>query len=438
MIETVVIYLLLFVLWLEPTFGKAVSTGIKGVSLANMAIALIILGWLLSNAFKRQNFQWNNLYKYIIGLVWVVAMSIPYKALNGEFRHVSMLHEIVAFKGWVEPFILFVLIFNLARSKLIIKRITFGLMTVVILSALVTILVVTKVALIGALQIEHGGYWPVFAEPNQYAAYLVLMFPIFISYTLLGSRLSGRIVSALSCITIMCALIASGSRGGLLSFCVSIFTLFWILKSFKGKARKGILTAGVILIVLVSISLFVLPSRLEQRTSARVAVEEGADLNKYSSGRLDIWKSSFSYFLKEPLFGLGLNGYHDIIEKLTGSPSNSHNNYLQYLADHGIIGFGVFALLILGVLRSGLKALREANDDFGIILFSGFFVGMVGFSIAIFFVVVLHLWSLVMIYSAVTLKYAQLDAEENSAPNPIHESVVSYSYGSGLKGVIGG
>jgi hypothetical protein len=67
MIETVVIYLLLFVLWLEPTFGKAVSTGIKGVSLANMAIALIILGWLLSNAFKRQNFQWNNLYKYIIG-----------------------------------------------------------------------------------------------------------------------------------------------------------------------------------------------------------------------------------------------------------------------------------------------------------------------------------------------------------------------------------
>ena len=438
MIETGVIYLLLFVLWLEPTFGKAVSTGIKGVSLANMAIALIILGWLLSNAFKRQNFQWNSLYKYIIGLVWIVAMSIPYKILNGEFSHVNILHEIVAFKGWVEPFILFVLVFNLARSKLIIKRITFGLMTVVMLSALVTLLVVTKVALIGALQIEHGGYWPVFAEPNQYAAYLVLMFPLFMSYTLLGSRLSGRIVAALCCVTIICALVTSGSRGGLLSFCVSIFTLFWLLKSSKGKAKKGIMAAGGILIVLVSIAFFSLPSRLEQRTSARVAVEEGADLNKYSSGRLDIWKSSFNFFLKKPLFGLGQNGYRDKVIAKTGSSSNSHNSYLHYLTNHGVIGYSVFVFLILGLLRNSFKGFRETNDDFGIILFSGFIVGMVGFSIAIFFVVVLDLWSLVMIYCAVTLRYAQLDAEENTAPKPIHESVVTNSYGSGMRGATGG
>jgi O-antigen ligase len=437
-IETVVMYALLFVLWLEPTFGAAVSTGIKGVSLANMAIALIILGWLLSNAFRRQNFQWSSLNKYIIALVWIVAMSIPYKVLNGEFRRVSILQEIVAFKGWLEPFMLFVLIYHLARSKMIIKRITFALMAVVVLSAVVTLLVVTKVALIGALQFEHGGYWPVFAEPNQYAAYLVFMFPLFMSYTLFGGSFRGRIASALSSVAIICALVASGSRGGLLSFLVSIFVLFFLIRAFKDKATKGIIAAVGILIILVSVSFIALPSWLGQRTTARVEVKEGADLNQYSSGRLDIWKSSFSFFLKQPLFGLGLNGYHDKIEEITGSSSNSHNNYLQYLADHGIIGFVFFVFLILALLRSSLKGLRETKDDFGIILFSGFFAGMVGLSVAIFFVVLLHLWSLIMVYCAVTIRYAQLDSDEKTDLRPMHGLAAANGLDNDPKEMVGG
>jgi hypothetical protein len=179
MIETVVIYFIFLIHWLELTFGTAMSTGIKGVSLGNLSVALAVLGWLLSIAFKRANFQWSNMYYFILLLVWVVAMSIPYKALHGDFRHVSMLREIVTFKNWVQPYLLLVLVFNLAHSKTIAKRITVGLMIYVMLSVLVTILVVTDTFLIGAIQIERGGHWPRFSGPNTYAAFLVLMSPLF-------------------------------------------------------------------------------------------------------------------------------------------------------------------------------------------------------------------------------------------------------------------
>jgi O-antigen ligase len=384
MIETVVIYFIFLIHWLELTFGTAMSTGIKGVSLGNLSVALAVLGWLLSIAFKRANFQWSNMYYFILLLVWVVAMSIPYKALHGDFRHVSMLREIVTFKNWVQPYLLLVLVFNLAHSKTIAKRITVGLMIYVMLSVLVTILVVTDTFLIGAIQIERGGHWPRFSGPNTYAAFLVLMSPLFFSHVLLSKLVSIRIATAGCFLLILFALIASGSRGGFLSFVVAVIAYLWLLKGLGKTSKRGLIAGFAVISLMVVITIAIMPSKITDRTSSRIEYEEGADLDKYSSSRIRIWTLAWPYFMKRPFFGMGHDGYKTIATEYNLA-GDTHNIYLGYLVDHGIIGLGLYGLLLIGLLNGGLKGLNNARDDFGIILCLSFFCGMLGLMIATFF-----------------------------------------------------
>ena len=412
MIETVVIYILFLVVWLEMTFGAAVSSGIRGISLGNLSLGLAVMGWLLSIVFRQVNFKWSNIYFIILAIVWAVAMSIPYKALHGEFTHVSMTQEIISFKNWIEPYVLFVLVFNLAHNKTIAKRITAGLMVFVMLSAIVTFLVVTEIYLIGATTINRAGHWPGFSGPNTYAAFLVLMSPLFISHLLFGKSMSLRIAIAGCCLLLLFALIASGSRGGLVGFVVALTAYLWLLRGLGKTSHRRLLAGVAVIISLVVLTIAIMPSEITERTSSRIEFEEDADLDKYSSSRIRIWTHAWSYFVKRPLLGMGQDGYKTIPREY-GTAGDTHNIYLKYLVDHGVLGLILYGLLLLGLLKGGLDGLKKTRDDFGTILFLSFFSGLIGLSASTFFSNIYRLWSIGMIYGALTLRYAQLDDQEH-------------------------
>ena len=419
MIETVVVYSLFLIHWLELIFGEAVSSGIRGLSLGNLAFALAFMGWLLGIAFKRANFQWNNFFYVVLGLIWVVAMSIPYKSLHGEFSHISIQREIMNFITWIQPFILFVLVFNLAHSKSIVKKMTIALMIYVILCVAVTILAVIDVWKIGEIRIQYEVInWPRFAEPNQFAAFLVLMSPIFISYLIFGKSKYSRIATAICCSLIFFALIASGSRGGLLAFGGALITYLWLLKGtgktglFKGKT--GLFKGVAVMLALVVVAILIVPSEVKEKTFVRFKYNEKKDLNDYSSGRLGMWEKSWRHFLQRPIFGYGQDSIRLI------ASTDSHNFYLTYLVNHGVIGFGIFSWMLIGLFKRGVKGMKNARDDFGIILFSGFSSGMFGLSLAIFFVNIYQFWFVVMIYATLALRYAQLDAQERNIAEQLY------------------
>jgi O-antigen ligase len=419
-LETIAIYFILFTLWVEPTFGIKLSN-VKGLSLGNLAFFAACVTWTISFALKKVNFQINKIYISVLLLIFYVVLSIPYKYLIGDFKHFSIMREVVDFKNWLEPFLYFFLLFNLAHNKIIIKRSIFGLMVVCMLTVIITLLDVSNFYIVGRVQIEHGGYWPVFAEPNQYAAYLVLMFPLFLSFTLYCNNKLGRIIFAIFSISILSALIASGSRGGLLSLLASLLIFSWTIKGLKEKAKKNIIVAGGIIILLFSISLFALPSWIENRTTERIEYQDGMDLNDYSSGRFEIWKEHIDYFYRRPILGLGFNGSYNLLEKNAVSHI-SHNTYLFYLVDYGILGLLIFLIFIMSMLKGSTEGLRKSNDIFGIALLSGFLSGLMGYMLSIFFVNIFGLWSLILIYCAFSLKYAQIEKSEREM---IHASFQS-------------
>ena len=408
------IYVLLFIFWIEATFNSYVSP-IKGLSLSNMLLYFLICWYGISVAFKRRRFIFNKLDLYFLALVVIIAFSIPLKIMNGEFKHVSLVREIVSFKGWVEPIFVFVLIFNLIGDKETCKKIISGLSVVLMLTVIITLLVVTNIALIGGLDFEHGGYWPKFAEPNQYAAYLVLMIPLFFSAVVFKKGFFTKTFALLCVVFSISSLICTGSRGGLLSFFISsvIYGIF-LLKMKKIDVRSFLVS--FILICLIIIGSFVfLPERIIDRTVARIMFsqdERELTLDTYSSGRIQLWGNALKLFTDRPFLGYGQDGFHSLFEERYNLKLDPHNMYIKYLLDHGIIGFLVFIMIMTHLARSTLSQFRRTNDPYGEMLYLSFFCGFLGYALAIFFVDLYNIRFLVFIYAAVVYRFIDLDREE--------------------------
>jgi O-antigen ligase len=80
--------------------------------------------------------------------------------------------------------------------------------------------------------------------------------------------------------------------------------------------------------------------------------------------RVQIWSETLRLIAAYPVFGCGLGGYHSAFLRYKQvAPASTvdfaHNDYLQFLAELGIIGFAIAAALILSVLFLTLRALSK-------------------------------------------------------------------------------
>ena len=85
--------------------------------------------------------------------------------------------------------------------------------------------------------------------------------------------------------------------------------------------------------------------------------------------RLELWRETLPLIAAYPFFGCGLGGYesafmpHKVSHPLL-TDDYAHNDYLQYLAELGLVGFTIVALLIGAVLFQALRAaIRHATPD---------------------------------------------------------------------------
>jgi O-antigen ligase len=67
--------------------------------------------------------------------------------------------------------------------------------------------------------------------------------------------------------------------------------------------------------------------------------------------RLEIWKVGFDYALEHPFTGAGFEGWRWIYPH-ADHPLDWHSAYVQIMAEHGLIAFGIWMLLFVGTLLS--------------------------------------------------------------------------------------
>lgn len=89
----------------------------------------------------------------------------------------------------------------------------------------------------------------------------------------------------------------------------------------------------------------------------------------FTNGRIHFWQTTWRIFLDYPLLGAGLDSFAYVFTRYdtwngTFRLEQAHNDYLQILADAGIVGFACVAWFIFLLYRGGWRTVRRSSDAF--------------------------------------------------------------------------
>jgi O-antigen ligase/Tfp pilus assembly protein PilF len=213
-----------------------------------------------------------------------------------------------------------------------------------------------------------------FRNPDHFADYLVLAFPIAVVGVLSPRSLMGRrwaesfaVFSAMAAVVCIVGVMISLSRGAWLAGLVgSAALVFASLRREKPGAPdegQGVMVrraaiAGCLLFLLALIVAGAPAGKIGERLS------ETANHDESVLDRISVWRDSIGIVRDFPLLGVGLGGWPEIFSRYDSEPwdpiyfwRETHNDYLQLLEEAGIIGF----LLAGWILLSQARALRRAR-----------------------------------------------------------------------------
>jgi O-antigen ligase len=136
-----------------------------------------------------------------------------------------------------------------------------------------------------------------------------------------------------------------------------------------------------------------------------------------SAGRTLLWQIAFDKWLHAPVFGAGWGAYRLSVGSAT------HNEFLMFLVDTGLVGFLLYAFVWLQVLTLVRRVRKAGYGD--AMLLAAFHSAVVTAMIAIFFVNLhkagLFMWS---ILGLVTGYCCQLLWQHNVATSKRHQAKV--------------
>ena len=195
---------------------------------------------------------------------------------------------------------------------------------------------------------------------NHYAGFLETVAVLFLAVAFWGRvRLPLRVM--LGALAILCyiGVILSGSRGGIFSSLVSIlvFALLSIRTLAIARPEKRIGWYAVAILGGLTLLFGAIVYGGLQSEFVRQRVEQTAEDNI----RILNWEAALDQFNLAPVFGTGA-GTHLIYgrlfrrPKIQADPVHAHNDYLELLAEYGLIG-GILAVIFLTAhLGGGLMA----------------------------------------------------------------------------------
>jgi O-antigen ligase len=142
----------------------------------------------------------------------------------------------------------------------------------------------------------------------------------------------------------MLAIILTASRGALLA---TVPALVFVVGSLT---RLGPFRRILVLAVLVA-ALFMLQPLVPQSSIQRLATSGASIAAGDLGGRENLWQEAITVFTEHPMLGVGGGAYRAVVE----SGQVAHNTFLSVLAEVGIIGFILFALIVATAVYESVR-----------------------------------------------------------------------------------
>ncbi len=151
----------------------------------------------------------------------------------------------------------------------------------------------------------------------------------------------------------------AGTRKGIIAFLIA----FVIISLMRAKnplslIKKLIVITVVLIGVYIAImKIPVLYGSIGYRIESMIAGFLGEETDRSAVGRSVLREDAWKTFLKNPIFGVGQDGYRYVS---VYNSYYSHNNYVELLANLGIFGFGIFYSLYVWLFVKCKRAGRFA------------------------------------------------------------------------------
>jgi len=244
-------------------------------------------------------------------------------------------------------------------------------------------------------------------QPNWLASYLVLILPISITFLLTYKNKESRIFFFISTSLIFWAIILTNSRAGVLGLVISL-GVFAILLGIK-NLKENLKTVFPLAIIFATITLFfgtTLTTRIQEAITnnqrSAFSVQPSAPSNKPNQAalategtesgriRLIVWQGAIDIFKHSPILGTGpetfVSSYfmfrpdaHNQTSEWEFFYNKAHNEFLNYLANTGAVGFIAYALFLIASLVSIFKLQKN------LLIAKAIFAALIGYLTTIFF-----------------------------------------------------
>jgi O-antigen ligase len=234
---------------------------------------------------------------------------------------------------------------------------------------------------IGKALWQRGTFGP-FVNRNHFAGFLEM------GLGLAGGLLAGRgvkreriVIYGCVILVLLAGLVVSASRGGMLACLAGAIFLLIVARperetesGERGPALARLAaTFFLFLVMLAGVMLLAGPedlfsnfSHLSLKTGTEVQVSESRNITEQFRRR-DIWTATARLISDHPLCGVGLGAYPTAYPRYDPSSGSqrveqAHNDYLQIVADTGVIG-GLMALSFIVLLAiRGMRATRTRDQ----------------------------------------------------------------------------
>ncbi len=215
----------------------------------------------------------------------------------------------------------------------------------------------------GIYESRYGSPFGSFVNRHNFAAYIEMTLSLPLGLLFVGAIGKDKRLLYLTAIGLMgVALLLSGSRGGLVAFLAEV--IFLIILTTKSKnygqiglkiGLAGLLLAGVIVGAIL----------VGGETSLTRFAETAASDN-FTTNRSHIWSVTLDVIKHNLPLGAGFGAFgtaYPQFDSFNGFQrvEQAHNDYLQVLADAGIVGFIIGGLFLFWLFKTGLASVKTSN-----------------------------------------------------------------------------